>query len=101
MIHRFVKMTFAPEKLSTFLDIFDSSKDLIRNSEGCLELKLLQHSKFPNILYTYSIWKDLSHLEAYRNSELFKNTWTKTRRLFAAPPEAWSTVILRETDSTN
>ena len=97
MIHRFVKMTFAPEKLATFLEVFDHSKELIRDSKGCHELKLLEHSKFNNILYTYSIWESDSDLQEYRKSELFKETWSKTKRLFAAPPEAWSTEVKRET----
>jgi len=29
-------------------------------------------------------------LEAYRQSELFKNVWSKTKPLFNDKPQAWS-----------
>jgi quinol monooxygenase YgiN len=90
MIVRVVKMTFVAEKLDDFLAVFAASKDKIRNFEGCQHLELLQDTKHKNILFTYSHWDSEAHLEEYRNSELFKTTWAKTKVLFAGKAEAWS-----------
>ncbi|NUM51585.1 MAG: antibiotic biosynthesis monooxygenase [Flavobacteriales bacterium] len=90
MITRLVKMTFLPEKVETFLQIFNNSKDKIRAFEGVRHLELLRDKSNSNILFTYSIWENESCLENYRNSDLFKTTWAKTKVLFIAPPEAWT-----------
>ena len=60
-------MTFEPEKLATFLEIFEQSKNKIRA------------------------------MNQYRDSELFKTTWAKTKVLFAAKPLAFSTHVISQT----
>ena len=90
MIIRIVKMTFAPEHVSTFLDVFESSKERIRGFEGCNHLELLNDINQPNIYFTYSHWDSQEHLNAYRDSELFGDVWPRTKVLFSAKPEAWS-----------
>jgi len=94
MIHRFVKMTFRPEELDQFLTVFEQAKHSIAAFPGCLGLQLIQEIDSKNVLYTHSQWADLTDLEAYRNSELFKSTWAKTKVLFAGKPLAWSTLVL-------
>lgn len=96
MIIRIVKMTFKPEKVSDFLEIFERSKTKIRAFEGCESLTLLQHHEDNSLIFTYSKWKSESHLEAYRNSGLFKLTWESTKLLFNDKPEAWTVNILHE-----
>lgn len=88
MITRIVKMTFRPEVVADFETIFYGSCDKIRNSPGCQHLELL---KAGNIYFTYSRWDAAADLENYRKSPLFDSVWTKTKALFAAPAEAWST----------
>jgi heme-degrading monooxygenase HmoA len=39
---------------------------------------------------TYSIWENTDALENYRKSDLFKEVWSQTKMLFAAPAQAWS-----------
>lgn len=90
MIKRFVKMTFKPDCIERFKDIFNASKDLIAAMEGCKHVELLQDINKPTIFFTLSIWEDPKYLEAYRQSELFAGVWAKTKVLFAAKPEAWS-----------
>ncbi len=90
MIIRIVKMTFAPEKVNDFLEIFNTSKLLIRNFKGCSHLELLNDINQPNIFFTYSYWQEESNLNNYRDSELFAGVWAKTKILFNAKPEAWS-----------
>lgn len=94
MINRIVKMTFREEEVDNFLEIFESSKAKIRNFPGVQHLELLQGVNQKNILFTYSLWENEDALEAYRNSSLFKDTWGKTKPLFAAKAEAWSTESL-------
>lgn len=90
MIIRIVKMTFETNKVADFLTIFEASKKLIRNMEGCSHLELLKDVKTPTIFFTYSHWENENDLNTYRNSELFKSVWSKTKILFAEKPEAWS-----------
>ncbi len=95
MIKRIVKMTFREEAAETFLrDVFEHSKDRIRAFPGCRNMELLQHIAQPNVLFTLSIWEDEAALEAYRQSELFKTTWEKTKALFAEKAEAWSVRVI-------
>jgi heme-degrading monooxygenase HmoA len=42
------------------------------------------------ILFTYSWWDSEEHLNNYRNSHFFDDTWSLTKQKFAAKPEAWS-----------
>ncbi len=87
---RIVKMTFDPEKVSEFLELFNQSKEKIRNMSGCTGLELLKDMNSPNIYFTYSQWNSEQDLNNYRNSELFAAIWPKTKKLFAAKAEAWS-----------
>lgn len=93
MIKRFVKMTFKPENIERFKDIFKASKDLISAMEGCQHVELLQDINNPCVFFTLSIWDDSKYLEAYRQSELFEGIWAKTKILFDAKPEAWSVKV--------
>ncbi|MCE9539496.1 MAG: antibiotic biosynthesis monooxygenase [Bacteroidetes bacterium] len=90
MIIRIVKMTFKPDKVADFSKIFDESKQYIRNMEGCSHLELFNDINSPTIFFTYSHWQSENDLNNYRNSELFKGVWGKTKILFAAKAEAWS-----------
>ncbi len=92
MIVRMVKLTFKEDKISDFLFIFEATKHKIRAFEGCKHLELLQDANHPNVFFTYSHWQNQEHLNKYRNSALFGEIWPKTKRLFSAKPEAWSTV---------
>lgn len=89
-------MTFRPEALEAFLEIFDASAPQIRAFPGCHHLELWQDTRYPNILTTFSRWDDEAALDRYRHSDLFKTTWAKTKPLFAAPPRAFSQHVLRQ-----
>ena len=93
-LKRIVRMNFKPEKNKDFLTIFNANKMQIRTFPGCLHLELWNDKSEPNIFFTYSFWKNEAALEAYRNSELFKNTWAKTKVLFNEKPQAWSVEML-------
>jgi heme oxygenase (mycobilin-producing) len=90
MLFRIVKMEFEQTKVDTFLNLFHASRDKIANFDGCSGVKLLNSIDTPTIYFTYSTWQSEQHLENYRNSELFKQVWAKTKILFSNKPEAWS-----------
>ena len=90
MITRIVRMHFRPGERDAFLDIFNASKHLIRQFDGCQHLRLYTEAGNPDVFFTFSVWTSAEHLDAYRNSELFRSTWAKTKALFADKPQAWS-----------
>lgn len=90
MIKRIVKMTFKPEHIQEFKDLFNSKKDLIASVKGCTHVELLQDVNNPCILFTYSLWQNTDYVEQYRRSELFIEVWAKTKILFDDKPEAYS-----------
>ena len=89
MFVRIVKMSFDASKIETFLNNFNNNKTNIRNFDGCRLLELYQDKNDPSLFFTYSYWESEKHLEHYRNSDLFKNVWAKTKVLFNKIPEAW------------
>ena len=97
-IHRYVKMTFQPQEVDLFIIVFNDSKDKIRAFPGCLSLQLIRNIETPNILCTSSIWENAESLENYRKSELFAETWKKTKILFAEKAKAQSYQLLEWLD---
>ena len=83
-------MTFEPAKVETFLAVFEENKLKIRNMKGCTHLELLQDYNLPNSFSTYSYWENEEDLNNYRNSDLFKEVWTRTKALFSEKPIAFS-----------
>lgn len=94
MIKRLVKMTFRPGSVEDFKALFNSQKEQIAAMEGCLHVEALQDIDNPCVFFTYSLWDDPKYLDAYRNSAFFKEVWSKTKVLFDAKPEAWSTEVV-------
>ena len=90
MLIRYVRMTFREESTDEFQAIFEASKDKIRAMAGCQYLELLRDINNPNIFMTHSHWDSEIDLNNYRNSELFRTTWAKTKILFAEKPLAFS-----------
>ncbi|NUY82333.1 antibiotic biosynthesis monooxygenase [Flavobacterium sp. MAH-1] len=90
MFIRIVKLSFHPEHVLTFLDNFDLMKEKIRNAPGNRLLELYRDKNNDNIFFTYSYWETEQDLENYRESELFYDVWTFTKKLFNDKPEAWS-----------
>jgi heme-degrading monooxygenase HmoA len=90
MITRIVKLTIQQEKAAEFIALFNDSKSRIKNSPGCKHIELLSDIHQPNVFFTHSRWDSEEHLNCYRDSDLFKNIWPRTKILFADKPEAWS-----------
>lgn len=90
MIVRIVKMTFVLENVDDFIKVFNDVKGRIAGFEGCQSVKLMKDVHQDNVYFTYSIWDSDDHLQQYRYSELFEDTWKKTKILFSQRAEAWS-----------
>jgi len=90
MIKRIVKMSFDPEKVNDFLAIYSANWNLIRAFDGCDHVELLRDKNISNVFFTYSLWKSETHLNAYRDSELFNSVWSRVKPLFNDKPQAWT-----------
>jgi heme oxygenase (mycobilin-producing) len=94
MIKRLVKLTFQADKTDEFIAIFEASKDKIRAMSGCLHVELLRDSAASNVFFTLSLWDSEASLNAYRESDFFRITWSKTKALFSDKPAAWTTTVV-------
>ncbi len=87
---RVVKLSFKPEHINDFKLFFEGRKERIKSFRGCTYLELWQDHNDSGIFYTYSIWNDQKHLEEYRISELFQDTWAIVKPWFSQKPMAFS-----------
>jgi quinol monooxygenase YgiN len=83
-------MTFHPGAVLEFVAMFEATSPQIRAFPGCQHLELWRDPRFPNILTTYSVWESEEALGTYRESNLFRATWARTKQWFAGPPIAHS-----------
>ena len=90
MLIRIVRMHFTTTGAEEFIRIFQFNKQAIRDFPGCSHLELLKDADTPSTYITLSHWKDKSHLENYRKSELFAAVWTNVKPLFSRRAEAYS-----------
>lgn len=90
MLIRIVRMDFDPTKVEEFLAFFETVKDKISSFPGCAHLELRRDAKLDHVYYTFSKWESEDNLETYRHSELFIDTWEKTKVLFGGKPLAYS-----------
>jgi 3-dehydroquinate synthase len=93
MIKRIVQMTFAPDKVEEFQQLFHQIKDKIYHFPGCQHLELWRDVQHPQRFFTYSFWAHPHNLENYRNSEFFAEIWPKTKALFAEKAKAWTVEV--------
>ncbi len=101
MLIRIVRMTFAPERIAEFLQLFRESEDSIRQMPGCLFLELWQDVDQPHIYCTHSHWASAQALQDYRRSGLFGRVWPATKALFASPALAFSVSPVQPNASAN
>ncbi|MCS6916155.1 MAG: antibiotic biosynthesis monooxygenase [Chitinophagales bacterium] len=94
MIVRLVKLTVQPQKVGDFMQLFHEVRNTIAGFDGCHRVELLQDLEKPHVFFTYSIWENEHYLNQYRFSEFFKQTWARTKPLFAEKAEAWSVLLV-------
>jgi heme-degrading monooxygenase HmoA len=91
MITRIVQLTFQEHLVDDFLKTFEENGPKIRAMKGCHGVDLVQDLYRPYVFFTLSKWESEDDLNAYRESDLFRNTWKVTKSLFSVPAHAWST----------
>ena len=91
MITRVVKIHFQEDKIQEFLTFFETIKFKVAKQPNCFGMKLLQDKNNPEIVFTYSLWKNEEALNNYRDSELFSNeVWPKIKPWFKEKAQAWT-----------
>lgn len=91
MILRVVKMTILPQETERFARVFQERRDLIAAFEGCLRVDLLKTTQADEaVFFTLSYWQHEENLETYRQSSIFKETWSIVKPLFAQKAQAWT-----------
>lgn len=93
MIKRIVQMSFQEDRIAEFIELFEARKHRIRGFEGCTHLELWQDTAQRHVFFTYSHWQSEEHLDRYRASEFFQDTWVRTKILFKDRPQAWSVIV--------
>ena len=88
MIVRIVTMYIQEIYLNDFKHIFCQIQPTIASFDGCRSLKLLQSIDNPTVLTTYSVWESEAHLDAYRHSDFFSQTWKTVKPLFYQKTQA-------------
>ncbi|MCC6816831.1 MAG: antibiotic biosynthesis monooxygenase [Saprospiraceae bacterium] len=81
-------MKFNDKGKLLFPEIYHNTKPFILQCEGCKSVDLLVDSKEPEIMTTVSVWDSEDSLNAYRETELFIETWSQIKQFFIAKPEA-------------
>lgn len=90
MIRRIVRMHFIEGREEQFLSVFERSCALIRAFPGCRHLELWRDHHDASVFMTFSIWDSPDHLEQYRQSQLFADTWKQTKIHFSEKAKAWT-----------
>lgn len=88
-------MTFAPDAVDLFLERFDAAAPRIRSFPGCQHLELWRDADASSVFTTRSHWVSAEALETYRESDLFRSTWSTVKPLFAGRPQAHSYTVAR------
>lgn len=99
MLVRLVRMTFQPATVDQFLEQFDETAPHIRSFPGCHYLELWRDADTPVVCTTYSHWSNAEALDAYRDSDLFRSTWSTVKPLFGDRPEAHSYTVARQANA--
>jgi len=90
MITRIVMLNFQPDKVDEFLEIFSQNKQVLAKNDGCIRLEIFKSTNDTDTYVTISNWQSEEHLEMYRQSELFKDIWSKVKPLFNNKAQAWT-----------
>lgn len=94
MIVRCVRMTFKRHEAARFLELFEDWRKRIITMPGCMHLELWGDTDDERVFTTYSLWRSEGDLEHYRRSDVFNVVWPTVKKLFDAPPLAWSNQVL-------
>lgn len=100
MLYRVVHMVFKEDKIDDFIKLFYNKQALIEANEGCKKVWLMTDSRNKYAMATWSLWESEDHLNKYRHSEMFEDTWKTVKPMFAEKAKAYS-LIKHELDENN
>ena len=84
-------MDLKPGRKEMFMAIFDQVRTSIETQPGCLGLEIWESMhEHQYSIWTISSWQSVQHLDQYRESELFRKTWTQVKPLFSSKAQAWT-----------
>jgi hypothetical protein len=93
-------MTFAPDKVDQFLAHFDEAAPHIRSVSGLSgTLSSGRARRPPPYAPPIASGKRAEALDEYRDSDLFRRTWSTVKPLFAERPRARSYTVARPADA--
>jgi quinol monooxygenase YgiN len=83
-------MTVKEESVEKFTAYLDTVKDDIKAFNGCEHLDVFRDKENKSIYFSYSIWKSEWHLNRYRKSPFFQETWGTLKQWFSKDTQAWT-----------
>ncbi len=90
MITRIVRLSIREDQEEVFLHYFREREAAIGQFPGCRKVRIFRDHSGSSVFFTISEWENEGALEQYRNSDLFKETWTFVKSLFKEAPVAYS-----------
>jgi quinol monooxygenase YgiN len=93
-ITRVVKLTFNPEYIEQFKQIFKAHQQHIALFEGCISLNGFEDLNEAGVFFTISQWANEESLNNYRYSQFFRTLWTTVKPMFAQKAVAHSMLRL-------
>ncbi|NEN24326.1 antibiotic biosynthesis monooxygenase [Cryomorpha ignava] len=94
MVIRIVELHIHRDRLEKAQLLLAEVAPNVRKMDGCSHLNILEGLNNNAHITTYSYWKSEDHLNAYRQSNVFKTFWGEIKPLFAMPARAWSSYSL-------
>jgi len=97
MIKRIVRLTVRDEaSMEAFRNIYAERNPFKNGVQGCMSVKIMKDVTEENIYYIVSHWDRPEDLEAYRQSDYFKETWPMVKAQLATRAEAFSMTEIEE-----
>lgn len=90
VVVRFVELHFPADAVEEARRQLTAQAPLVRQSEGCQRLEIIESTDQVGMFITYSYWRDADDLNRYRRSEVFKGFWGRVKPLFSQPARAYS-----------
>jgi quinol monooxygenase YgiN len=94
MIVRLVSLSFKPDKLEEFKQLYEEVVHQIRAHPGCLFVQLVTDTGGQGDCYTISHWRSQESLDAYPHSQFFRGVWPRIKEMLREKPWAQSCTIL-------
>ena len=89
MITRIIKLRLK-DSTDEFIKYINSIHDEIFQFTGCHNMEVLNDKDDPKVFFIYTIWKNETELNKFRNSSFNRNFWNTLQDLCESRPEVWT-----------